>query len=82
MKLFLENQPREETSYHAKQVVIAACWPARTGNKKAINQRRVSSGIEGGMRTGRRLRPSSHASIISDHSCIMWRRCTPYSALL
>jgi len=41
MKLFLQNEPDEEASYHAEQVVVAACRPSRTGNKKAIYQRRV-----------------------------------------
>ena len=41
-----------------------------------------SSGIEGGMSTGTRFLPATQASMMSDHSCIMWRRCTSYSALL
>lgn len=41
-----------------------------------------SNGIEGGMSTGTRFLPATQASMMSDHSCIMWRRCTSYSALL
>ncbi len=41
-----------------------------------------SSGIEGGMSTGTRFLPATQASMMSDHSCIIWRRCTSYSALL
>src|SRR5680860_554161 len=41
MELVLQNEPDEEASYHAEQVVVAACRPSRTGNKKAIYQRRV-----------------------------------------
>lgn len=39
-------------------------------------------GSEGGMRTTACRRPSIQASTISDHSCIIWRRCSSYSALL
>jgi hypothetical protein len=41
MKLFLQNEPDEEASYHAEQVVVAACRPSRARNKKTIDQRRV-----------------------------------------
>ena len=33
-----------------------------------------SSGIEGGMSTGTRFLPATQASMMSDHSCIIWRR--------
>ncbi len=40
------------------------------------------SGIDGGMRTGAYFWPATQASMMFDHSCIMCRRCTSYSALL
>ena len=40
------------------------------------------SGIDGGMRTGTYFRPATHESMMFDHSCIMCRRCTSYSASL
>lgn len=40
------------------------------------------SGIDGGMRTGTYFWPATQASMMFDHSCIMCRRCTSYSALL
>ena len=39
-------------------------------------------GIDGGMSTGTCFLPSTQASKMSDHSCIMCRRCISYSALL
>jgi hypothetical protein len=45
-------------------------------------RRRSKSGIDGGMRTGTYSRPAPQASMMLDHSCIMCRRCTSYSALL
>ena len=44
--------------------------------------RATSSGIDGGLRTGMCFSPATQASTMSDHSCIMWRRWTSYSALL
>ena len=41
-----------------------------------------STGIEGGISVGTYFRPLIQASTMSDHSCIMCRRCTSYSALL
>ena len=40
------------------------------------------SGIDGGMRTAAYFWPATQASMMFDHSCIMCRRCTSYSALL
>ena len=40
------------------------------------------SGIDGGMSVGTYFLPSTQASTMSARSCIMCRRCTPYSALL
>ena len=40
------------------------------------------SGIDGGMRLGQYFWPATQASMMFDHSCIMCRRCTSYSALL
>jgi prophage regulatory protein len=40
------------------------------------------TGIEGGISVGTYFRPFIQASTMSDHSCIMCRRCTSYSALL
>ena len=51
----------------------AACSRAGSGS---------NNGIEGAMSTGTRFLPTTHASMISDHSCIICRRCTSYSALL
>ena len=48
-------------------------------------QRQGSSskiGIDGGVSTGTCFRPSIQASTTSDHSCIICRRCSSYSALL
>lgn len=38
--------------------------------------------IDGGMSVGKYFLPSTQASRISDHSCIMCHRCASYSALL
>lgn len=53
----------------------APMWDQSAGSGARI-------GIDGGMRVGRCVLPSTQASMISDHSCIMCRRCTSYSALL
>ena len=39
-------------------------------------------GIDGGMSVGTYFLPSTQASKMSDHSCIICRRCISYSALL
>lgn len=73
------------------------CWrgprkanPSRTARARhqaqvPPSQRAGSSAIDGitvGSSVGTYFRPSTQASTVSAHSCIMWRRCTSYSALL
>ena len=50
-----------------------SCQSAGSGSK---------TGIDGGMSVGTCFLPTTHASKMSDHSCIMCRRFTSYSALL
>lgn len=43
---------------------------------------RVTGSVATAATLGLRVSPMTHASTVSDHSCIMWRRCVSYSALL
>jgi prophage regulatory protein len=47
-----------------------------------VQDRARRSASKGGLRTGRYFSPATHASTMFDHSCIICRRCTSYSALL
>lgn len=66
------GEPRARTCVMRHTTLV---WNQRAGSGSRI-------GIDGGISVGTYFLPPTQASTISDHSCIMWRRCTSYSALL
>jgi hypothetical protein len=74
---------------------LASFAPINSSCPRAVSRRRAtsispdsivgfgsSSDIEGGMSAGTRFLPATQASMMSDDSCIIWRRCTSYSTSL
>ena len=56
--------------------------PHRTASDHHTGAAVVTTFMLGGNSVGVWLSPATHASIMSAHSCSMWRRCSAYSALL
>ena len=63
----------------------------REGRERIVDALEVAAGriaagkpvvVLGGNKVGVCASPATHASIMSAHSCSIWRRCSPYSALL
>lgn len=55
---------------------------ANSPHQNQPSSKESRTGIEAGISVATYFRPLIHASTMSDHSCIMCRRCTSYSALL